>query len=118
MWTKLQKKYDVSKIIEDNYIPFTSGHAKFSSLHQRVAIHKVRIVCGDENCNVYGELDFDDALSLSYCNGLSLDFNTSSTIDVLHACVDSPCIYILLKFFLSKFHTFWKKKVITSHHFI
>jgi hypothetical protein len=101
----------VSKIIEDDCIPFTSDRAKFSSLHQRVASHKVRIVCGDENCNVYGELAFDDALSLSYCNGLSLNFNTSSTINVLHVYVDSPCIYILLKFFLSKCHTFCKKRL-------
>ena len=34
----------------------------------------------------------DDPSSLSYCNAPSLGFNTSSTQNVSHACVDSPCI--------------------------
>ena len=44
----------------------------------------------------------DDISSLSYCNDLSLDLNTSSTINVSHACVDSP--YISSKTHLYKSH--------------
>ena len=36
--------------------------------------------------------EFPNISSLSYCNDLSLDLNTSSTKNDLHACVDSPCI--------------------------
>ena len=38
------------------------------------------------------ELIVDDHLSLSSCNDSSLDLNTHSTINDLHASVDSPCI--------------------------
>jgi hypothetical protein len=37
-------------------------------------------------------LTFDDPSSLSHCNASSLDLNTCSPINALHACVDSPCI--------------------------
>jgi hypothetical protein len=39
---------------------------------------------------------------LSHCNSSSLDLNTSSTINALHACVDSPCISCVCS--LSKSH--------------
>ena len=38
------------------------------------------------------ELIVYNYLSLSYCNASSLGFNTSSNLEVLHDCVDSPCI--------------------------
>ena len=44
------------------------------------------------HCNDDSVLVLGDSSSLSYCNGPSLDFNTSSTLHVSHACVDSPCI--------------------------
>jgi hypothetical protein len=50
------------------------------------------MVSGDEYCNVDSKLTCDDRSSLSHCNASSLDFDTSSTINALHACVDSPCI--------------------------
>ena len=46
LWTKLQDKYDVSNIIEDDCIASTSGRDEFSSSstsHQCVARHKVMI---------------------------------------------------------------------------
>ena len=50
------------------------------------------MVSGDGNCNVGIKLTIDDPSSISHCNGSSLDLNTSSTRNDLHACVDSPCI--------------------------
>jgi hypothetical protein len=50
------------------------------------------MVSGDENCNVDSELTCDDHSSLSHFHASSLDLNASSTINTLHACVDSPCI--------------------------
>ena len=44
------------------------------------------------HCNDDSMLIVDDPSSLYYCNGPSLGFNTSSTPNVSHACVDSPCI--------------------------
>ena len=44
------------------------------------------------HCNDDSMLTVDDPSSLYYCNALSLGFNTSSTPNVSHACVDSPCI--------------------------
>src|ERR1041385_8249472 len=44
------------------------------------------------HCNDDSELIVDNPLSLSYRNASLLDLNTSSTTNVLHACVDSPCI--------------------------
>jgi hypothetical protein len=49
-------------------------------------------VSGDEYYNVDSELSFDYRSSLSHCNASPLDLNISSTTNVLHACVDSPCI--------------------------
>src|SRR4051812_26626105 len=50
------------------------------------------MVSGDRNCNLDSVLTICKPSSLSSCNDLSLDFNTSSTTNSLHACVNSPCI--------------------------
>jgi hypothetical protein len=50
------------------------------------------MVSGDGNCNIESELNCDDYLSLSHYHASSLDLNTSSTINALHACVYSSCI--------------------------
>src|SRR3954467_695337 len=50
------------------------------------------MVSSVSHCNDDSELIIDNPLSLSYRNASLLDLNTSSTINVLHACVDSPCI--------------------------
>jgi len=95
LWTKLQHKYDVSNIIEDDCIASTSGRDEFSSSSTSPKCGKTQgndMVSGDENCNVDIELTIDDSSSLSHCNASSLDLNTSSTRNDLHACVDSPCI--------------------------
>jgi hypothetical protein len=58
------------------------------------------MVSGDENYNVDSELNFDNHSSLSHCNASSLDLNTLTTKNTLHACVDSPyisCINCLTK---------------------
>ena len=53
LWTKLQEKYDVSKITEDDCIPSTSGSDEFSSTSPRcVKTQGNDMVSGDENCNV------------------------------------------------------------------
>jgi uncharacterized membrane protein len=43
IWTKLQEKYGVSKIIEDDCIPSTSSHDDLSSTSPKCARHKVMI---------------------------------------------------------------------------
>jgi hypothetical protein len=92
-WTMIQEKYDVSNIIEDGCIPSTSGRNELSStLPMCGKTQGNDMVSGDEYCNVDSELTFDDCSSLSHCNTSSLDLNTSSTTNALHACVDSPCI--------------------------
>src|SRR4051812_46014177 len=50
------------------------------------------MVSGDRNCNLDSVLTICNPSSLSSCNDLSLDLNTSSTQNSLHACVNSPCI--------------------------
>ena len=50
------------------------------------------MVSSDRLCNIDSEIFFDDLLSLSCCNASSLDENTYSTINVIHASIDSPCI--------------------------
>ena len=95
LWTKLKDKYDVSNIIEDDCIPSTSGRDEFSSSSTTPMCGKTQgnnMVSGGGNCNVDIELNIDDSLSLSHCNASSVDLNTSSTRNDLHACVDSPCI--------------------------
>ena len=95
LWTKLQDKYDVSNIIEDDCIASTSGRDEFSSSSTSPMCGKTQgndMVSGDGNCNVNIELTIDNLSSISHCNGSSLDLNTSRTRNDLHACVDSPCI--------------------------
>ena len=50
------------------------------------------MVSGDRNCIVDGESTIDFTSPLSHCNVLSLDLNSCSTLNVLHASVDSRCI--------------------------
>jgi hypothetical protein len=93
LWKKLQEKYNVSKMIEDDCIPSTSGcnELSFTSL----MFGKTQgndMVSGDRYCNFCSKLIFYDHSSLSHCNASSSDLNTSSTMNTLHACVDSPCI--------------------------
>ena len=90
---KASRKYDVSKIIEDDCIASTSGRDEFSSSSTSPKCSKTQgndMVSGDGNCNVDIELTIDDPSSLSHCNGSSLDLNTSSTRNDSHACVGSP----------------------------
>jgi hypothetical protein len=92
-WRKIQEKYDVSNITDDGCIPSTFGRDELSSTSPMCGKTQGNVmVSGDEYCNVDSRLTCDDRLYLSHCNALSLDLNTSSTINALHACVDSPCI--------------------------
>ena len=95
LWTKLQDKYEVSNFIEDDCSPSTSGHNEFSCSSTSLICGKPQtnvMVSSDGFCNLDSELIVDDHLSLSSCNDSSLDLNTHSTINDLHASVDSPCI--------------------------
>jgi hypothetical protein len=93
IWAKIQDKYDMSTKIEDDCIPSTSGRDELSSTSPKCRKTQGNsMVSGDENCNVDSELICDDHSSLSHCHASSLNLNTSSTINALHACVDSPCI--------------------------
>ena len=97
MCTKLQDKYDVSKIDEDDGSPSTSGRdeyeCSFSSTSPKCGKTQGNdMVSGDGNCNVDIGLTIDDSSSLPHCNVSSLDLNTYSTQNALHASVDNPCI--------------------------
>ena len=95
IWTKLQEKYDVSNIVEDDCAPSTSGRDEFSSSSTSPTCDFSQgndMVSGDGNCNVDIVLSIDDAYSLSHCNVPSLDLNTYSTKIISHACVGSSCI--------------------------
>ena len=95
IWTKLQDKYGVSNSIEDDCSPSTSGRDEFSSSSTSPKCGKPQtnvMVSSDGFCNLDSELIVDDHLSLSCCNASSLDLNTHSTINVIHASVDSSCI--------------------------
>src|SRR3954471_8245093 len=95
LWTKLQDKYVVSNIVEDDCVASTSGRDEFSSSTTSPTCDFSQgndIVSGDRNCNLDSVLTICNPSYLSSCNDLSLDLNTSSTINFLHACVDSPCI--------------------------
>jgi hypothetical protein len=92
-WTTIQEKYDVSNIIDDDCIPSTSGRDELSSTSPICGKTQGNVmVSGDEYYNVDSKLTCDNHLYLSHCNASSLDLKTSSTINDLHACVDSPCI--------------------------
>ena len=95
LWTKLQDKYDVSKICGDDCSPSTFGREDFSTSYTSPTCGLPQgneMVSSVGHCIHDSELIIDSHLSLSYCNASSLDFNTSSTLDVLHASIDSPCI--------------------------
>jgi hypothetical protein len=57
-WTKLQEKYDVSKFIEDECIPSTSGHDELSStLPMCGKTQGNDMMSGDGNCKVSSEIN-------------------------------------------------------------
>ena len=83
-WTKLRDTYGGSKTIEDDRTPSTSpmcGKTQGNGM-----------VSGDELCIVDSEPSLDDSSFISHCNVSSLDLNTYSTRNILHASVDSPCM--------------------------
>ena len=85
----------MSNIIEDDCIASTSGRDEFSSSSTSPKCGKTQgndMVSGDGNCNVDIGLTIDDSSSLPHCNVSSLDLNTYSTQNALHASVDNPCI--------------------------
>ena len=95
IWTKLQDIYEESNIIDDDCSPSTSGRNEFTTSSTSPTCDLSQgndMVSGDRNCFVDGEYSIDYTSSLSHCNVLSLDLNSSSTSNVLHASVDSPCI--------------------------
>ena len=95
LWTKLQDIYEVPNIIEDDCSPSTSGRDEFTTSTTSPTCDLSQgndMVSGDRNCFVNGEYSIDYTSSLSHCNVLSLDLNSSSTSNVLHARVDSPSI--------------------------
>ena len=80
---------------ENDCSPSTSEHNEFSTSSTSPTCGKPQnnaMVSRDKFCNNDSELLLDNISSLSHCNDLSLDLNTSRTINVSHACVDSPCI--------------------------
>ena len=95
LWTKLQDKYGVSKICGDDCSPSTFGRVVFSTSSTSPTCGLPQgndMVSSVGHCNDDSMLIVDDPSSLYYCNAPSLGFNTSSTPNVSHACVDSPCI--------------------------
>jgi hypothetical protein len=81
IWIALQEKYGVSKIIKDDCIPSTSCRDELSPTSPTCGKTQGNdMVSGGGNCNVDSNLTFDNHSSLSHCNALSLDLNTSSTI--------------------------------------
>src|SRR3954471_2811679 len=95
LWTKLQDKYGVSKICGDDCSPSTSGRDGFSTSSTSPTCGfppGSEMVSSVSHCNNDSEPIVHNPLSLSYRNASLLDLNTSSTINVLHACVDSPYI--------------------------
>src|ERR1041385_7596295 len=95
LWKKLQDKYGMSKICGDDCSPSTSGRVFFSTSSTSPTCGLPQgneMVSSVSHCFDDSELIVDNPLSLYYCNASSLEFNTSSTLEVLHACVDSPCI--------------------------
>ena len=95
LWTKLQDKYGVSKNCGDDCSPSTSGRVVFSTSSTSPTCGLPQgneMVSSVSHCNDDSELIDVDPSSLSYYNALYLDLNTSSTSNVSHACVDSPCM--------------------------
>ena len=95
LWTKLQDKYGMSKICGDDCSPSTSARVAFSTSSTSPTCGfpqgNARVSSGG-HCNDDSVLVLGDSSSLPYCNGPSLDFNTSSTLHVSLARVGSPCI--------------------------
>jgi hypothetical protein len=95
IWTKLQDKYEVSKICEDDCPPSTPGRDEFSSSATSQICDLSQgndMVSGDRNCFDDVESTINDTSTLSHCNDLSLDSNSSSTPNGSHASIVSPCI--------------------------
>ena len=95
LWTKLQDKYGMSKICGNDCSPSTSGRVVFSTSSTSPTCGLPQgndMVSSGDHCNDDSGFIVDDPSSLYYCNASSLGINTSSTLNVLHACVDSPCI--------------------------
>ena len=62
IWTKLQEKYEVSKIIEDDCVPSTSDHDEFSSSSTSPTCDLSQgnaMVSDDITCNVDSEITCD-----------------------------------------------------------
>jgi hypothetical protein len=65
-WTKIQEKYDVPKIIEDDCIPSTSSRDELSSTSPMCGKTQGNdMASGDEYCNVDSKLTCDGRSSLS-----------------------------------------------------
>ena len=95
LWTKLQDKYGMSNIVEDDCSPSTAGRGEFSTSSTSPKYGKPQtneMVGSDRFGNNDSEHTIDDPSCISYCNASSMDLNTTSTKNVLHACVDNPCI--------------------------
>src|SRR3954468_8958598 len=95
LWTKLQDKYGVSKICGDDCSPSSSGRDAFSGSSTSPTCgfpQGNEMVSNVGHCNNDSEPIVHNSLSLSYRNASLLDLNTSSTINVLHACGYSPYI--------------------------
>src|SRR3954471_13922082 len=78
IWTKLQAKYDVSKLNEDDCVPSTSGRDELSSSSTTPTCELSQgndMVSGDRTCNVDREISIHDSLSLSHFNVVSLGMN-------------------------------------------
>ena len=86
LWTKLQDKYGVSNICGDDCSPSTSGRIVFSTSSTSPTCGLPQ---GNARVSSIGHGNYDsvlvlgDASLLSYCNGPSLDFNTSSTLHIM-----------------------------------
>ena len=105
LWTKLQDKYGMSKICGNDCSPSTSGRVVFSTSSTSPTCGLPQgndMVSSGDHCNDDSGFIVDDPSSLYYCNASSLVINTPSTLNVLHACVDSPCISC--KNCLTKYH--------------
>ena len=95
LWTKLQDKYDESKYCGEDCSPSTSGRDELSTFSTSPTCGKPQgndMVSSDRGCNYDSELIVDNHSSLSHCNALSLDLDTCSIKNDLHASVHNPCI--------------------------
>ena len=99
LWTKLQDKYGVPNIIEDDCSPSTSGRDEFSSSSTSPKCSRPRtnvMVSSDRLCNIDSELILNDLFSLSRCNASSLDLNSSSTPNVIPSLgIFASCGYLI-----------------------